>query len=630
MFKKAYILPFITGLLIASAFGISLFFEGAQSYVYAPALACLLAGIVIACTGCAWKPFDIPKAVPAWLMLVFWLYITVSLTWSTTPFPSLVTYLVFSCLPLSFFALLLSPGREAFIKATETALQIALTLLGLWALTQVTLLQPQFPGRAGHPLLDPNNFAALMNLGLMPAMAVAISAPHSLKARAAFASAVILFGGLAATESRGGMLCFFICGGVLVFLMRNALQTRRVLLLAVCMAAALTGLSLYSHTGGAVARISSFTGIQSDESAMNRPVLWQATMAMIAKRPLTGTGFGSFYLAYAANRPVADKWSAGQWAHNDPLQFAAEMGMAAPLLFYALVFSLLWRTRQTLKAPDTDNENRALILGPLLGFMTVVLHAHIEFQLYVMPILIVSGVWLASWYTRTADALPPALSWRGFQAAGVQKIIIAASIFAIAALLAMPAARGAMATRYLMQAVNDMKRDGRPQTYLATLDKADAWAPGSFVDAKMQRAALYLDLLKAPAGIFSDREQQVMADYVLSTLALAEATVPFWSDINSKRATLYTEMKAKLDQNWRQKAEDELHAAIRKNPLDLGSRARLIEMLMARGQAEQAYELLQDGLARPHSPKDQDDMLALQAKLKTLVDLKHQYKRLNP
>ncbi len=394
------------------------------------------------------------------------------------------------------------------------------------------------------------------------------------------------------------------------------------------MAALFAGLSFYSHTGGAAARISSFTSIQTDDSAMNRPVLWAATAAMVAERPFTGTGFGSFYLTYASNRPVADKWSAGQWAHNDPLQFAAEIGIAAPILFYVFVFSLLWQTAKALKNPDTDNP--ALMMGPLLGFMAVVLHAHIEFQFYVMPILIVSGVWLAAWYARTADALPPALSWQGFQAKGAQKAIIAVSILAIAGLFAVPAARGAMATYYLMQAVSTMRQDGHPKAYLSTLDKADAWAPGSFVDAKVQRAALYLDLLNTPAGIFSDAEQRTMADYVLSTLSLAEATVPFWSDINSKRATLYTEMKAKLDQDWQQKAETELRIAVRKNPLDLGSRARLIEALMARGQAEQAYELLQEGLARPHSVEDEKDMLALQAKLKSLVDLKHQYKTLNP
>jgi hypothetical protein len=236
-------------------------------------------------------------------------------------------------------------------------------------------------------------------------------------------------------------------------------------------------------------------------------------------------------------------------------------------------------------------------------------------------------VWLAAWYVRTADAQP---SWLAFQAHGIQKTVIAVFILAVAGLFAVPAARGAMATHYLLQAVSDMRRDGHPKSYLATLDKADAWAPASFVDAKVQRAALYLDLLNTPQGIFSDKEQQAMADYVLSTLDLAEATVPFWSDINSKRATLYTEMKSKLDQNWQKKAEDELRIAIRKNPLDLGSRARLIEMMMAKGQADEAYTLLQEGLARPHSYEDEAGMMALQAKLKTLVDLKHQYKRLNP
>ena len=136
------------------------------------------------------------------------------------------------------------------------------------------------------------------------------------------------------------------------------------------MAALSVVLSFHATYGGAAARLASFSGATQDESILNRPVLWKAALHMIAEHPLTGFGFGSFYLTYPSHRPVADRWSAGQWAHNDPLQFAVEMGILAPLLLYAFLFSLLPRTRRALK--NTNDEQQAAIAGPLLGFLAMI------------------------------------------------------------------------------------------------------------------------------------------------------------------------------------------------------------------------------------------------------------------
>ncbi len=616
-------------LLITLAFGIGLFFQGAQSYIYAPALICLITGLVLLALPGACRKTTLPKASPALFLLALWVYVTISLLWSMTPFPSLITYLVFSCLPLTFFALLASPRREACVVAAGAGLQAALTGLAAWAVIQVSFFADRFGDRAAYPLLNANNLAALMTMGLMPALALALTADGKAKRIVAALSALLLFAGLVATESRGGLLSCAAVTPFLLFTLRRSLNFKNIALMLVVIAAVMGAQSLHSKHGGAAARLSALASIKQDADAMNRPILWKATLGMIAANPLTGTGFGSFYLVYPSHRPVQDTRSAGQWAHNDPLQFAAEMGIAAPLLLYAFLASLIFRQWEAVRTPGTDDSRKALLAGPLFGFMAMILHTHIEFHLYLMPVLIVSGVWLAGWYVQSAMLLPAEASWQPLSPHGWQKPGYAAIVLVMASLFAIPALRGGGATYYLMQAISEMRK-GHPKTFAALLDKSDAWGPGSFIDAKVQHAGLYIDLLNTPDGFFTPGEQQTMARDVLDILDGAERTAPFWGEVNGKRAALYVAMKRKLSGDWEAKAEGELQTALRKNPLDLKARARLIEMLMARGQAEPALTLLNEGLERPHPAVDNSDMLGLKGRLEKMVALKKDYESRTP
>jgi hypothetical protein len=63
---------------------------------------------------------------------------------------------------------------------------------------------------------------------------------------------------------------------------------------------------------------------------------------------LDRTGIGTFYLYYPAVN-TGDYFSTGRMAHSDPLQFWAEMGVLAPLLFYGFIIAACAATR---RAPE--------------------------------------------------------------------------------------------------------------------------------------------------------------------------------------------------------------------------------------------------------------------------------------
>ena len=547
----------LPALLIAAAFGVGLFFTGGASWLYAPALLLLLAGLLAAALPGLWRGRALPRSAPALGLLAFIAYATLSLAWSLAPFPSLITWLVLCALPLTFFAC--GAASDDTLRAIRAALLAGLGLLALAGVAQAWLHH----GRPAWPLQDANNLAALCNLGFFPALALAWTAEGRWARRGGLAVALILFAGLLASGSRAGMLTWAGTMAILLWQCRRAAPRRDGLVLLAGLAGAAVLLAPVAL--GHLATL----GLWRDAAALNRPILWRATLGMIAEHPWTGTGLGSFYLAYAGHRPDADRVSVGQWAHNDLLQFAAEMGIAAPLLF--LVFLLTIHVRQTrVKGRCPDGRARLAAIAPLYGIFTLILHAQVEFQLYLLPTLIVAGAWLALWQ-RDGEALlndaPPPLR------AGARRVHAGAAV-AVALLLAVPIARAGLGQYWLNRALPEIQA-GHPQRFLACLDRADAVAPGSFIDARVQRASLYIDLLRTPNGIFSPSEQRTMSAYILSTLTLAEREMPLWYDVNAKRAALYLAMRDRLDPDWRAVAAAQLRLAIRKNHRDDDDRAAL-------------------------------------------------------
>lgn len=99
------------------------------------------------------------------------------------------------------------------------------------------------------------------------------------------------------------------------------------------------------------------------ESFVSRFPIWSTTWEIIKDNPW-GTGLGTFAAVYQTHR--TEDSTAGVFAHNDLLQFAAELGWLAPLIFIGLIITA-WRAKP---------QSRIVILG-------IFLMAMVEFQFYV-------------------------------------------------------------------------------------------------------------------------------------------------------------------------------------------------------------------------------------------------------
>ncbi|HTB15135.1 MAG TPA: O-antigen ligase family protein [Bryobacteraceae bacterium] len=177
------------------------------------------------------------------------------------------------------------------------------------------------------PFLSRNNFAQFLELAFPVALWFGLREPKG-NTLYIVLGAVMLAAGLA-SASRAGSVILALEAVAAVWLRRKSPLVRRMapkLLLATILFAAMPGVG---HLAGRLAELDPYQG---------RREIAASTLSMIASRPWSGFGLGTFsdvYPAYAA----VDLGQSVEHAHNDWLEWAAEGGIPYAAVWFALA---LW------------------------------------------------------------------------------------------------------------------------------------------------------------------------------------------------------------------------------------------------------------------------------------------------
>jgi len=266
-------------------------------------------------------------------------------------------------------------------------------------------------GRAVGNLRQPNHLSTLL---LWSAAAVVPLLDGLDAARHRFARwllatlfAALLFG-VVLSGSRTGLV------GVAVFALwgladRSLSRAARGLLLAsplICLAA-WAGLDWWSaahHSGalGAATRLGEGGDISSTRFA-----IWRNTLALIARNPWLGVGFGEFNFAWTLtvfpDRPVAFF----DHTHNLPLHLAVELGLPLALLVLGLLGWGLWQAFQRSRAvpgPGGVARRAAFVMVLLMA-----IHSQLEYPLwYAYFLLPTAFAWGLCLHEDAAPAAPAA------------------------------------------------------------------------------------------------------------------------------------------------------------------------------------------------------------------------------
>lgn len=574
------------GVLVMGAFATGTHIRRYEDIYYAPANMLLVLAAAIAILPAFRKGLMLPAALPAFIILAFWGFIALSMGWSSVPYASLLMFAMFCALPVTFFGIILSPDRERMLACTGILLCFSALLLAGSALLQHFITGSDYGTRAHFPYANPNNLAALFNLALLPTLCFYLYSRTRRESLAYLVLALIFFAALLATESRGALLSFGVAGLIALFFSRSSPHSglKKTALLAAGLAAVTLVFHLASPASFLSERLLQSFATGESGGLGSRLVIWQAALMMILERPLTGTGYGTFFLYYPAYRLAGDTSSLGFWTHMDPLQFWAEMGVIAPILFYAAAFAVLIRTVKALKITPADSHLRPLIWAGFTALLAVALHSHLTFNFYIMSLLLVTGYMLALWYVATHKALGT-----GFMRIHSRfHTILSGFVLAALAVIVTVSSFQAAAGPYFLQQAARYKAAFDNTAYLESLEKAGRWAPASFIGEELELAAYHISLLERTGGdnalVSKKREDMLYQTEVL----LTEAAYwnPVWPRVDVLKARLA------LLQDDRNEAEKALHTALAKNPASFEANRALFTLYMTKGRAEDARNVL--------------------------------------
>lgn len=614
MIKNYLTWPWIVSVpLLLGGFGCSVFFIGTDSPLLAPAILTLLAYAVLAVYPNFKSGWAIPKTNSFVFVILFWLWLVVSMFWATTPYVSTMFTIILSILPVFFIVSILSPNADDWVKIHGLALWCALGLFAVWALIQFFFLFEEYGPRIRHPMLNPNNLSGLFNMGIFPAMGMFFLS--NTRRNITFSGVVValFYAALVVTQSRSGFISFSICTvlfvSIAVFKTKTDVPWKKLVFLMVVAFFVPFLSNIYNE--GALERNLVGATLKNFSSLDDRFYLWESTWNMIKDHFLLGTGLASFYFYYPRYRMPLDR-SDGFFSHMDPLQFWAETGIMAPILFYGILICVLLRTINSVRAAGPDLKRRIEVMAPFCGMLALIGHTHMTFHLYMPGMLLPLSALLAYWYMATERALGDAGARILFNPAFKMKVTVIAVFVFILLLTAGWTAR-VSATTYLIKQVRKEAGQNNPEEANRILDLAGRIAPGSYASYHEYKARFWIERLWNNKSKAMDKsEAQKIYDSALYYLDEAEKRNPAFTVIWNLRARLHASVDGVLIDNGQELAVDLLTKVIDANPMAADSRVGLANIYRARGEIKKALRVLEGGLQWPRA-KGRTDVSFLMA-----------------
>ena len=582
--------------LLAAGFGMSCFFTGTDTFWFAPPLVCLfLMAFIVFAPGfkTGWR---VPRSATALLVLLFGLYTAVSTFWSQVPYISILFAFVLTALPFLFFTLACMERPLLAARLHAGALCLVICGFAVWALIQFFFMYDKYGPRIHHPMLSPNNLAALFMVGLFMAMTLFVRARRGWALAGAFALVALLVLALLMTQSRGGL--FSAIGGMTIFMVAVRRYPGFHWGKAAAVLAALGASALVVNIGSAGWLSHNFGALTSAvhlNSMTDRLSLYESSLHILRDHFWGGIGLGTFYFTYPAYRSPTD-FSDGFFVHMDPLQYGVEMGILAPVLFYGILVAVLWRTVRAFVRLPRESAARVEIMAAFCAMLAVTVHTHIDFHLYILVTLIAMAVPLAWWYALTEEALgdtrlavhaPRAPVW----------LLRGAFALVLIALVSWPV-RAAFVT-VAMPPAQKAVDEGRLDDAQAMIRSIARYSPGrNYRLYQLQGRLAAQTLTRQGRDMPVDEARQLLEQGLAAYARAMDSNTDFTGPYND-RAKLYFLAHGWLLPDGYARAEKDLSFAVENNPLDWDARTGLAMLYQVQGYFSRAARVLERGRQWP-------------------------------
>lgn len=249
----------------------------------------------------------------------------------------------------------------------------------------------QTGARAASAFADPNYYASLLVLGLLPALGLVVADARRYWYVAVACTVTVT--GLALSLSRGALLAAF-GGGLLLLAWRRArwVAVGTVVVISALTFAGANPVANSQHFNVVEKRLSTLSGPGVEERS-RRPEIWRVARQVAVEHPFFGVGINQFEFE-ARRRGLFENGGPLENAHSIPFSLMAETGFVGLAAFLFFLAQLAGRTVQALRT--FDRMRYALAIGCAAGLLGFVLQgltvAQIRVSLIVATVFVLAGM----------------------------------------------------------------------------------------------------------------------------------------------------------------------------------------------------------------------------------------------
>ena len=527
----------------------------------------------------------------------FWVLAGLSVVLSDIRFVSFIYFCFFSVFPLSFFITVLQRDVSVFVRYTGLGLTAVMAALGAAALVQYYFMPDMMVnGLVRWPLANPNALAGLFSLSFFAALGLMLAGQTKIHSNLGLALALLFLLAIFTTGSRGAF-CGLVIAFVLFGVFARSFFKQHWRCLGLLVLGGVIGFLVFTfapmhHTQGPLDVLENSVAAKHP-FLWGRPSIWASSWEIFQQHWLSGTGIGTFFLYYPAFRLSGDP-SATLMAHSDPIQFAVELGVLGPLLFYAFIVFVCLRTIKAVRILDSNDPRRVLILAVFFAMAAMVMHAHVTFHFHVLPMLMMSGLLTGIWFVQTSLILNtdpkddnvahshPVLRW-----AFALPLILLCGVFA-----------QYQASEILVNRSHDLITAGELEDGIDDINQAGRLSSNMNARALIAASNITIGTVQLNAPFMPNEELNTLyqqADAMLVEAGQSNALLP---QVPYYRAELLSYVQPFMQPLPTDvPAVDEMLAqAIALDPMHISSRRMLATRLLRAGKKQEALDLLEGGL----------------------------------
>ncbi len=519
-------------------------------------------------------------------VFAFWSVALASVALSEIPTISLIYFGVFSLFPLSFCCGMLAREKMWFFAVAGIGYASLATVILLHDFVLVsTEAVPSL--RIQWPFADANALAGFLLPGFFAALGLMLGSRRRADSNIGMMLAILAVAGVMATGSRGGLAAMICALAVFTILSWPQIMHHKrcvfLFLAAIAVLAMIPGLVPEHNAGERI--ILTLTG--QEPFLWTRPAIWAGAWQIAREHFWTGTGIGTFYLYYPAVN-AGDYYSAGRMAHNDPLQFWAEMGVLAPLLFYGFILVACVLTWRALKNFPRDDVRRMRIIAPFCALGALVLHAHVNFPFYIPATLMLAGIFTGCWFVQVRQAMAGADAAKPLRHRQALKIVLIVPLLAILyGFMILQASHIVFMRGDLRGQVGDLTG------FADDINKASRMAGRKNTDSLLMAAQVNVASLQAQGGIARKNSQQ-LHDETVKLLDEVRSLNPLLVATAHTRGLLAVS-RALLGLGGEGSPEIFFQESLALDPRFFPARIDLARYYMRRHNKPKAFSVLEDG-----------------------------------